>query len=276
MDTAILMTIAWQAFRETQRNRWFLLVASVFGGLALMLSFLGLSGLGTFGITGFGRTTASLLHLAMVIVPLMGLLMGAQSIAVEREQGTLVTLMAQPVTAGEVLIGKFLGNAAALTGAIGLGFGLSGAVIARYVGFTQCGDYAVLAALTLLLGLVHLAIGLWLSVITRRGATALGLALGAWLLIVFLSDLGVMGTAMMLRMSPAQLLWASLVNPAHVFKVGVIGAMPGHLDALGSAGRYAADALGPCVLPVMVGLLLAWTCVPLAGAWLLFRQRGAV
>ena len=276
MEWRVVALLMWQEVKEAQRNRWFLLVASVFGVLALTLSYLGLSGLGTFGVAGFGRTTASLLHLVMVIVPLMGLLMGAMSVAVEREQGTLLMVMAQPVTPAEVLVGKFCGGAVALTGAILLGFGLSGLVIARYGGLVQLGDYAALVVFTFLLGVAHLALGMWLSVVARRGATALGLALVCWLLVVIVSDLGVMGTAMVLNLTPPQLLWASLVNPAQVFKLGVIGAMEHNVDILGPSGRYAADVLGTRLPALMSALLVVWTAVPLTAALIVFRRRGAV
>ena len=276
MDLHVIRIMLQQELRDAQRNRWFLLCAAVFGILALALSYLGLSGLGTFGVSGFGRTTASLLHLVMVIVPLMGLLMGAMSVAAEREHGTLVTLLAQPVTTSEVLIGKFCGSGIALMGAILIGFGLSGAIIARYGGLVHVSDYLLLVTFTLLLGLAHLALGFCVSVVTRRSATALGLALFCWLAIVFLSDLGLMGTAMVLRFSPSQLLWASLINPTQVFKLGVITSVQGTLDILGPSGRYAADTLGAWIVPVMISLLIMWILVPLGMALRVFSRRGAV
>ena len=276
MDLYTVRTILHNELREAQRNRWFVLCAAVFGVLALALSYLGLSGLGTFGVAGFGRTAASLLHLVMVIVPLMGLLMGALSVAGEREQGTLLTLLAQPVTPAEVLLGKFAGSAAALAGALLIGFGASGAMIARYGGLAHVGSYVTLAIFTFLLGLAHLALGFCISVVTRRAATALGLALGCWLALVFLSDLGLMGTAMVLRLAPGELLWASLANPSQAFKLGVLRAMHGTVDALGPAGRYAADVLGARLVPVMLSLLAAWILVPMGVALHIFKRRGAV
>jgi Cu-processing system permease protein len=276
MDLHIVRTILHNEFREAVRNRWFVLCAAIFGVLALALSYLGLSGLGTFGVAGFGRTAASLLHLIMVIVPLMGLLIGALSVAGEREHGTLLTLLAQPVTPTEVLLGKFAGSASALTASLLIGFGASGAVIARYGGMSHVGGYAALVLFTLLLGLAHVAIGFCVSVVTRRASTALGLALGCWLVLVFLSDLGLMGTAMVLRLAPGELLWASLANPSQAFKLGVLQAMHGTVDVLGPSGRYAADVLGQRLLPVMAALLAAWILVPMGVALRIFTRRGAV
>src|SRR3989338_9236239 len=134
IDLANVFIIMEKEVRDSRRNRWFVLISLIFAGLSLSLSLFSFAGIGSFGISGFGRTTASLLNLVLLIVPLMGLLLGAMSIAGEREQGTLITLLAQPVTAGEIFTGKYLGSALALTSTILLGFGASAVVIARYAG----------------------------------------------------------------------------------------------------------------------------------------------
>lgn len=276
MDVTTIWTITRKELRDAQRNRWVTLLAAMFAVLSLALSALGLSSLGTIGITGFGRTAASLLNLVLLLVPLMGLLMGAVSVAAEREQGTLLTVMAQPVTPSEVLMGKFFGASMALVTAVSIGFGLSGLVIARGSGLSQFSAYLSLVALTLLLGIVHVGIGICLSVMTRRSATAIGLAVFVWLCVAFLSDLGVMGTSIVLKLTPAQLLWVSLGNPAQVFKLAAIHAVHGNLELLGSSGLYAVSVLGPWLLPVLASLLVLWILLPLAVAFQLFHRRGAL
>jgi Cu-processing system permease protein len=276
MDATTLFTMTQKEWRDAQRNRWVALLAAMFAVLSLALSALGLSGLGTIGITGFGRTAASLLNLVLLLVPLMGLLMGAVSVAAEREQGTLLTLMAQPVTPSEVLLGKFFGTSLALVSAIGLGFGFSGLVIIRGSGLSQFGVYLNLVGLTLLLGIVHVGIGICLSVMTRRSATAIGLAVFVWLFVAFLSDLGVMGTSIVLRLTPAQLLWVSLGNPVQLFKLAAIHALHGNLELLGSSGLYAASVLGHWLLPVLAVLLVLWVLLPLTVAFQIFHRRGAL
>jgi len=68
MDRRVIATILRKEISDAFRHRWFVLFAATFVILALMLSMLGMSTLGRLGITGFGRTAASLLHLVMVIV----------------------------------------------------------------------------------------------------------------------------------------------------------------------------------------------------------------
>ena len=107
-------------------------------------------------------------------------------------------------------------------------------------------------------------------------ALAVGLALAAWIMIVFLSDLGVMGTAMVLRLSPAQLLWVSLGNPLQAFKLGVVASLHGTLETLGPSGRYAMEVLGPAAVPVMAVALAAWTATLVGAAAVSFHRRGAL
>lgn len=276
MEWPSIVTIMGKELREAQRNRWVMLLSVMFGVISLALSYLGLSGLGTFGITGFGRTAASVLNLVLLIVPLMGLLMGAVSVAGEREQGTLLTLMAQPITATEVLLGKWLGAAVALTGAVGIGFGVSGVIIARYSGWHQLNAYLGLVGLTLVLGWIHVGVGLLVSVCARRGASAIGTAVFLWLAIVLLSDLGVMGTAVVLKLTAGQLLWLALGNPAQIFKLAAVQAIQGNLELLGSCGLYAASVLGAWLLPVLSLLLAGWMIVPVGAALAVFRRRGGL
>lgn len=261
--------------RDARRSRWFVLFAALFAGLALSLSWLGLSGLGSYGLSGFARTSASLVNLVVLIVPLMGLLLGALSVAGEREQGTLLTLLYQPVTSVEILVAKWLALATALTATILIGFGLSGVVISRHAGTESIGAYLSLVGWTVLLGLAHLSIGVAISIRARRTVTAVGAAIALWLAVVFFSDLGLMGTAMVLDLSPSSLLWLSLANPAQVFRIGVLAAIEGNLESLGPAGLYARDVLGDRIALTLGAWLAAWAAVPLVASLVLFRRRNA-
>ena len=108
MTLRAVMLIARKEVRDALRNRWFLLYAAAFAGLAHALSRLALDGASLAGFAGFGRTAASLVTLVLLIVPLMGLTLGAASIAGERERGTLSTLLAQPIARVDVLLGKLV------------------------------------------------------------------------------------------------------------------------------------------------------------------------
>ncbi len=262
--------------RDARRNRWLVMLMGVFVGLSLLLTLFGLAGVGQSGAAGFGRTFASLLNLSLLIVPLMGLLMGALSIVVERDHQTLHTLLAQPLTPAAIALGKFLGSMLTLGAAVLMGFGSSGLLIYMAGADVPLAPFVGQMLLTLLLGWSCLSMGMLVSVLVRRGATAVGIVLLLWLLLVFISDLGIIGTAIALQLRASTLLWLTLLNPLQAFKIAVVQMMEGNLEVLGSAGLYARDALGDAVLPVVSGMLLLWVAVPFLLAFGWFTRRGAI
>lgn len=268
-----ILIIASKEIRDAMRNKWFLLISLIFAGLSLAFSILGVSGLGNLGISGFGRTTASLINLVLLIVPLMGLLLGSISLSSEKEHGTLRALLAQPVTLGEIFIGKYLGSVFALSATLCVGFGLSGIVIGIFGGWEQLSSYLGLLGYTVLLAIVYLGIGFLISVFCLKMITAIGVSIFLWFLFVFLSDLGIMGTTVALNLSSRDLLWIVLTNPAQSFKAVVIGILQGDLDILGTLGRYAVDVLGDQFILALSGILLIWAVGPFLSAFLLFKKR---
>lgn len=266
-----ILTLVTHELRGSLRNLWFALYALVFALLALALSLLSLSGMGTFGFAGFGRTSASLINLVLLIVPLMGLTIGAQSLAGEREQGTLAYLLAQPVSRAEVLIGKLLGLSAALLAALLVGFGLAAALLAWQGGIVAVGQYSLLVGFSLLLALVSLSLGLAISAWSRSSALAIGLALLVWLLLVFLGDLGLMGTAVVMKLDIQTLFALTLANPLQVFKIATVYGLRTTLEVLGPAGVYATRTYGAQLVPLLVGVLVLWVVLPMLVAYARFR-----
>ncbi len=275
MSVRALLAIIFREISEAKRNSWFVLVALLFTLLSVAMSLLGLAGLGNFGVTGFGRTAASLLNLVLFIVPLMGLLLGAMSLCVEKEQGSLALLMAQPVSTAEILLGKYLGASGALAVAIFLGFGISGTVIAFYAGSAQISNFLTLVLFTIMLGFAFLSLGFLLSVFATRATTATGLALFAWFFFIFLSDLGTIGVVLSVSFSPDELFWLSMLNPLQSFKLAVIGAMQQSLEAFGMAGQYAADMFGRSYVFVTAGLIFFWIATPLGVSLWRFKTKCA-
>ncbi|MCB0175574.1 MAG: ABC transporter permease subunit, partial [Anaerolineae bacterium] len=100
----------------------------------------------------------------------MALTIGAGSLAGERERGTLGYLLAQPINRAEVLLGKYLGLAASLLGALALGFGLSAIVIAGQGGQTDAGAFGLMAGFAFILALGMLSLGFLISVLSRKAA----------------------------------------------------------------------------------------------------------
>lgn len=271
--TAILCA---KEMRDARRNRWFLLYAVAFSVLALALSYLSLAGAARVGFAGLGRTTASLINLVLLVVPMMGLTLGSAAIAGERERGQLLYTLAQPISVGEYLLGKFLGLTASTFVALLLGFGVAALAIGRRSGAAGASSFAAFLGLTLLLAAASVSLGLLISSIAERASVATGLALFVWFGFVFVGDLGVMGTSLMLRLKAKHLLLMTLVNPLQEFKLTAVLLLRGGLESLGPAGLYATRTFGDGVMPMLICLLIAWTVGPLIAAFAVLRRRGAL
>ena len=276
LDFKNIFTIAQKELQDARRNRWYLIYVLVFTALSLALAWLGMTGLGDYGLAGFGRTAASIINIVLLIVPLMGLTLGAISLAGERERSTLLYLLAQPVTLLEVLLGKYIGLGIALFSALVFGFGISGVLIAIQGGTAEIKLYSLMVLLAFLLALVSLSLGFLISSTVRKGSTAVSIALFVWLLLLVFGDLGLMGTAMVLKLGVSQLFTLTVLNPMQIFKIAAILNIRGSLEVLGPAGIYALRTYGAQLMPFLVAILLAWTLVPLGLAYTAFRKIGPI
>lgn len=273
---ANIATIGQRELREAVRSRWFLLYTLAFALLGLGVSYVSAAGSGGSGLAGFGRTTAGLINLVLLIVPLMALTAGAGSVASDRERGMLAYLMAQPVSRFEILIGKYLGLAAALFACLCLGYGACVGVLAFKGEGTRVASMAWMIGLSMGLALAMLSLGMLLSVLARKASVAVGTAIFLWLTLVFVTDLGLMVGALSMRMRIEQLLALSLINPLQVFKMWSLHAVDANLDVLGPAGLYATEEFGSKLHLIFGACLAAWTVVPLALAAAVFARRSPV
>ena len=270
------IAFARREFRDAIASRWFLLYTLAFTVLAVAVSFISLSGVGTNGFAGFGRTTAGLLNLIMLIVPLMALTAGAGCIAGERERGTLLYMLAQPVSRTQVLLGKQLGLSAAMVCSLCVGFGLSAVVLAWRAGGVGIGSYVMLVGFTAMLALSMLSVGVLISVMSRRAAVATGLALFVWLALVFLSDLGLMAGTVLFKLRVQEVFGLAILNPLQAFKMAVILKMNASLDVLGPVGAYASITFGRGLVWILVTTMVAWAVVPSAVSAIFFAKKGSV
>lgn len=271
-----VLLFAKREFLDALSSRWFILYTVAFSVLAIAVSFMSLAGSGSQGFAGFGRTTAGLLNLIMLVVPLMALIAGAGSIAGERERGTLLYLLAQPISRSELLLGKYLGLCVAMCCSMGIGFGLSAGVLAWKAGGVGLGSFSMLILFTCMLSLAMLSIGMLLSVISRRSGVATGLGLFCWLVLVFVSDLGLMAGTVLFKLRVQEVFSIAIINPLQAFKMGVIVNMNASLDVLGPVGTYASHTYGDALSWILFTMLILWIILPLAAAMLLFQKRGGI
>ncbi len=270
---ANVLTIAGRELREAIRSRWFALYTLAFAALGLAVSYVSAAGGGGTGLSGYGRTSAGLINLVLLVAPLMALTAGAASIASDRERGMLSYLLAQPVARFELLLGKYFGLAGALLACLTLGLGASAVVLALKGLRTNPASILWLCALSLLLALSMLSVGLLISTLARKASVAVGTAIFVWLSLVFVSDLALMAGAVALRMRIETLFALSLANPLQVFKMWSLQAIDASLDVLGPAGLYATEEYGAALHLLFAGCLVVWIVLPLLGAGVALSRR---
>ncbi len=252
-------------FAERLRDRWVLVITVLFGLLA--------SGVALYGRTAeesaAAVTAPSIVTLATLLVPLVALVLGHDAIVGERERHTLGLLLSLPVGRSEVLVGKYLGRALALGLSIGLGLGAA----VLFLGPGQRQAVLTLVPHTLLLGATFLSVGVFLSAVTRRHATAASLAVVVWFLLVFFYDLGILAALVVTDGALAGGRVGALVaaNPAGLYR--------GSMLALLGVGGTLDDVQVGAMLPgpgVRAALWAGWIVVPLVcGGLAMGRSKAA-
>jgi len=268
-----VVVVAREEYRRALEARWLFVFAVLFAVLVLGLSYFGLAQSREVGFQGFARVTLSLMNLVLLVVPLTGLMLGVASLSGGGDHLSL--LLAQPVTRGEVLLGKFLGLGAALSATQALGFGGGGLIVALNAGTDQLPGYAALTIVSLVLGWMFVAAALCIASLWPDRLRAMSVALGLWLLTVIAYDLAVLGATSLLSGVPLQsvLFPALLLNPVDLARVLVTLAVgSGALFGPTSAVLMKMFGAGPGVaLAVLV--LAVETGAPLAIAVSVFRRR---
>ena len=132
-------------------------------------------------------------------------------------------------------------------------------------------QFVALVGFSLLLALATLSIGIFLSAWSHSSALAVGLALFAWLTLVFIGDLGLMGTAVAMKVKIHTLFGLALINPLQVFKIAAVNSLRASLEILGPAGIYATRTYGDALTALLIGVLLLWVFLALGAAYVRFR-----
>jgi ABC-type Mn2+/Zn2+ transport system ATPase subunit/ABC-type transport system involved in multi-copper enzyme maturation permease subunit len=248
-------------------NRWLI-------GYALILAILGFAAAGTgiasssgLALQAFGRTTATLMNLCLLLSPLVAVLMGASAIAGERERGTLEHLLAQPLSRNALLSAKYAGLLVSLTAATIGGFVPAGVLIAAEAGTRVLGQYLLFPAIAALVGAALLGLGLLISVSSRSAVQAQGAAVFAWFGFVLLYDLVLIGT-LGIGNVPVELMSAALAaNPVDAARVLGVLALEPDLYLLGPAGAYLTSQFSRAgAAALLLAALAAWTILPLVAA----------
>jgi len=271
-----ILIILGKELRDGLRNRWVLAVTLLLAALALALGFLGSAPTGNVKVDPLTVTVVSLSSLSIFLVPLIALLLAYDSLVGEVERGTMMLLLSYPVKRWQVLGGKFLGHLVILAVATTLGFGFAGVTLQLAhdgIELAAWGPFVLLIGASVLLGACFLAIGYLLSALVRERATAAGLAIGVWLLLVVIFDMALLVVLVADQgrvLTPSALNAVLMFNPTDVYR---LLNLTGHENVAMFAG--VAGLAEQVELPFAVLLLaqLAWVALPFTLAVAVFQRK---
>ena len=272
VDARNIATVAAKELRDRLRNRWVLAVAAVFTVFALVIGYFGGAQQGAVGLRSTEATIASLVSLVIYLIPLIALLLGFDAVVGERERGTLELVLALPITRFELLLGKYLGLAAAMSLSTLAGFGLMAALLGAQIGRAALEPYALFIGSAVLLGLAFLSLAVMVSVIASDRARASGFAIALWFFFVLVFDLLLLGFLVATggAYGGDAVAWLLLGNPADVFRIINVFSLEEVKNLYGLAGIVPPVLARPWLLMMV---MLGWIAAPLAIATWRFRSR---
>ncbi len=263
MEFTPILTVATKEFRDRIRNRWVLAVALVFTVFSLVIAYFGSAQQGVVGFRSIEVTIASLVSLVIYLIPLIALLLGFDAIVGERERGSLGLLLSLPITRLELLLGKYLGLALALSLSTLAGFGMVAVLLWRHMNTRALFHYAGFMFSSVLLGLAFLSLAVLLSVLARERTRASGMAIAAWFFFVLVFDLVLLGVLVATggQFASDAFAWLLLLNPADVFRILNVFSLEDVRTLYGLSSVVPASLGNPIT---MGAVMLGWIVLPLA------------
>lgn len=271
IDFGQISAMAGKEFRDRIRNRWVLAVTLVFTAFAFIITYFGAASQGTVGMQNIEATIASLVSLVIYLLPLIALILGFDAIVGERERGSLDLLLAMPITRLELLLGKYLGLAGALTLSTLLGFGVVGAMIGIQLPVEALYHYAGFMLSAVLLGWAFLSLAVSISVFAVDRAQASGIAIALWFFFVLVFDLLLLGALVVSGGDVAGPLfpYLLLLNPADIFRIlNIFGADDVRI-MFGLTSIFPAHLANPLLLG---SIMCGWIVLPLGLATWRFHR----
>jgi Cu-processing system permease protein len=182
------------------------------------------------------------------------------------EPGSEPFLFAQPVSRATVVVGRWLGESAALAGAIVIGLGIGGGIVASGSGAGGLPRFIVFMFAAVVLAVIFLSMAAAIASATDQRVVALGVATFAWFFFVLLYDGAALSIAGWLTGSlGGKILFGSVFgNPADLIRVVTLS-VAGTPNVLGAAGDAWIRFLGgpAAAAGAAATALVVWTLAPL-------------
>ena len=208
-------------------------------------------------------------------VPWVGLGMGYNAIAGERETGKLRLLLGLPNSRASVVLGKFVGRTAVVAVSILVGYGVAGTIALLTYDSFDFAAFGVFTALTICYGAVYVALGTGFSagLKTRQAALVGAIALYSLFLLgwdfgLLLLQLAIYGQEIPEAGLPNLFPFLGLLNPSTAFMHAARAVIPAYSEITfypETEAVYLQDWVGFVVLAL-------WTVIPLSLGYVYFER----
>ncbi|MBV6340207.1 ABC transporter permease [Candidatus Magnetobacterium casense] len=267
-----LRAIAHKEFSDRLKNKWVAAITVGFTLLTIVVAYFGSAASGVVSFRNMGATVASLTSLVVYFIPMLALTLGGGVIADERDRHTLELYLSAPITAGEFILGKYIGLAVSLAVPSMLGFSIPGLILLFKTGVGSFGSYMVFVINSVALGMVFLSISFLTSVMFYERGKVIGFTVLVWLFFTIVYDLGLVGVLIVTKgtLTPAAFVVMLLLNPVDVYRVLNFTTIGEYSVLMGLASVDVPGFMRPSVLWAVTVL---WIAAPLSASYYLFKKR---
>jgi ABC-type transport system involved in multi-copper enzyme maturation permease subunit len=260
---------------DNLRNNWILILTVLFIVLTLVISFV--SGGGSLG--DIEITVVGLLGISSLLVPIISIMLGYDTISGEAESRSLLVVQAYPVSREDVYFGKFIGLSSVLAVSTTVGFGISGLLISTFVGTTDPIGFLTFMLLTIVLGLLYLSLSICFSAILKRHTTSLyaGIGLFFWSMIIGSVVIGIfLGTggtiADLTGGTLPDWVWSAtmILSPTDTYQTAIFLGFDLRTASISGFGISIPDFIS---LSNVLLILAIWVVVPLVVGYYFYRKK---
>ena len=260
---------------DNLRSKWIMVLTIIFILLTLVMSFVQGGG----GLSSMEVTVVGIMAIASMLVPIIAIMLGYNTITGEAESGSLLVVLSNPITRLEVLLGKFVGLGSVLSTSILLGFGIAGIVI-MVEDSSNVSGYMIFMVLTILLGLMFLSLSMCFSSLLKRTVMSLGAGIGIyfWGMIIGTVLMGVYlattpGSDLMSmanNMPDWMMTSMMLLSPMDMYQTST---MLGFSMTSLSTGGFSVSLPDYITLPRLLVIYSVWIIVPMIAGYFFFNKR---
>ncbi len=273
MSSSPLRAIVSYTFKETIRSKWLIMFTLVFFLLTLNIPLLILLATSYIPPNYLDIYLTYLVSLSFPFLPFLSLPLVATSIVDERESGSLQYMLSNPISRVQFLTGRLVGLILATTLVIVLGYGIA-TIVTYKVAVSRYAAAGMVMLVAAFLNLCIIGLALVVSILTRRKATALGIAIFIWFILTVLSDFGSLGLVLtVITKQPAFVMPLILANPVETSRVLALIPLHAGPTELGSTGLIVNLVLGDNGWIVLFADVALWITVLTSLSYFLFKRQ---